>query len=104
MKSHLVIDSTGLKSFGEGEWKVKKHCKEHRRVWRKLHNAVDGKTHEVICTDLSLNNVTDVEAFTTLFRQTHRKIRVAAAVGAYDTRLCHDEMRRKKSQRAYPPS
>ncbi|MCE9998474.1 transposase, partial [Enterobacter hormaechei] len=43
--AHLVVDSTGLKVFGEGEWKVKKHGKERRRIWRKLHLAVDSKTH-----------------------------------------------------------
>jgi hypothetical protein len=64
VKSHtVVIDSTGLKVFGEGEWKVKKHGQERRRIWRKLHLAVDSKTHEIICADLSLNNVTDSEAF-----------------------------------------
>ncbi len=69
---------------------------ERRRIWRKLHLAVDSKTHEIICADLSLNNVTDSEAFPGLIRQTHRKIRAASADGAYDTRLCHDELRRKK--------
>ncbi len=88
--AHLVIDSTGLKVFGEGEWKVKKHGQERRRIWRKLHLAVDSNTHEIICADLSLNNVTDSEAFPGLIRQTHRKIRAASADGAYDTRLCHD--------------
>ena len=87
--AHLVIDSTGLKVFGEGEWKVKKHGQERRRIWRKLHLAVDSNTHEIICADLSLNNVTDSEAFPGLIRQTHRKIRAASADGAYDTRLCH---------------
>ncbi|VCX69128.1 Putative transposase (identified by ISEscan HMM) [Klebsiella quasipneumoniae] len=43
VKSHTVIDSTGLKVFGEGEWKVRKHGKE-RRLWRKLHLAVDSNT------------------------------------------------------------
>jgi hypothetical protein len=60
-------------------------------------------THEVVCADLSLNNVTDSEAFPGLIRQTHRKIRAAAADGAYDTRLCHDELRRKKSARLFLP-
>ncbi|EFG6959885.1 IS5 family transposase, partial [Escherichia coli] len=101
--AHLVIDSTGLKVFGEGEWKVKKHGKERRRIWRKLHLAVDSKTHEIICADLSLNNVTDSEAFPGLIRQTHRKIRAASADGAYDTRLCHDELRRKKISALIPP-
>lgn len=98
-----MIDSTGLKVFGEGEWKVKKHGKEHRRIWRKLHLTVDASTHEVICADLSLNNVTDAEAFPGLIRQTHRKIRSVAADGAYDTRRCHDELRRKKISALIPP-
>ncbi|STQ14490.1 putative transposase [Enterobacter cloacae] len=55
------------------------------------------------CADLSLNNVTDSEAFPGLIRQTHRKIRSAAADGAYDTRLCHDELRRKKISALIPP-
>lgn len=75
---------------------MKKHGQEKRRVWRKLHLAVDAGTHEVICADLSLNNVTDAEAFRELIRQTHRKVKVASADGAYDTKLCHDELRRKK--------
>ncbi|BEL98864.1 MULTISPECIES: IS5 family transposase [unclassified Serratia (in: enterobacteria)] len=101
--AHLVIDSTGLKVFGEGEWKVKTHGKERRRTWRKLHLAVDAKTHEIICADLSLNNVIDTEAFLGLIRQTHRKIKSAAAGGAYDTRRCHDELHRKKIIALIPP-
>ncbi len=58
--AHLVIDSTGLKVFGEDEWRVKKYGQEKHRVWRKLHLVVDADTHEVICADLSLNNVTKV--------------------------------------------
>lgn len=73
------------------------------RIWRKLHLAVDASTHKVICADLSLNNVTDAEAFPGLIRQTHRKIRSAAADGAYDTRRCHDELCRKKISALIPP-
>ncbi|MGY0946924.1 transposase, partial [Klebsiella pneumoniae] len=50
-----------------------------------------------------MNNVTDSEAFPGLIRQTHRKIRAASADGAYDTRLCHDELRRKKISALIPP-
>ena len=59
--AHLVIDSTGLKVFGEGEWKVKKHGQEKRRVWRKLHLAVDAGTHEVICAALVKAEVLFIE-------------------------------------------
>jgi len=80
---------------------VKKHGQAKRRVWRKLHLAVDAGTHEVICADLSLNNVTDVEALPGLIRQTHRQVKVASADGAYDTKLCHHELW-QKNQGAYP--
>lgn len=59
--SHLVIDSTGLKVFGEGEWKVRQHGADRRRVWRKLHLAADSATHEIICADLSLSGTTDAQ-------------------------------------------
>lgn len=42
--AHVLIDLTGLKVDGEGEWKTRKHGKEKRRIWRKLHLAVDSNT------------------------------------------------------------
>jgi hypothetical protein len=72
---HLAIDATGLKVYGEGEWKVKKHGTDRkRRVWRKLHLAVDTSTHEIVATELSLSNVTDAEVLLNLLKQTRRKI------------------------------
>ena len=41
---NLLVDSTGLKFLGEGEWKRKKHQPEYRRQWRKLHIGIDAKT------------------------------------------------------------
>ncbi|RKF64873.1 putative transposase [Erysiphe neolycopersici] len=101
--SHLVIDGTGLKVFGEGEWKVRQHGANRRRVWRKLHLAVDSATHEIICADLSLSGTTDAQALPALINQTHRKIREASADGAYDTRYCHDALLRKKIRPLIPP-
>ncbi|WP_367302407.1 transposase, partial [Klebsiella pneumoniae] len=63
----------------------------------------DGQVAEAMALVRALNNVTDSEAFPGLIRQTHRKIRAAAADGAYDTRLCHDELRRKKISALIPP-
>ncbi len=72
---HLAIDATGLKVYGEGEWKVKKHGTDgKRRVWRKLHLAVDTSTHEIIAAELSLSSVTDAEVLPNLLKQTRRKI------------------------------
>ncbi|MGR2991687.1 IS5 family transposase [Vibrio vulnificus] len=67
---HLAIDATGLKVYGEGEWKVKKHGTDgKRRVWRKLHLAVDTSTHEIVAAELSLSNVTDAEVLPNLLKQ-----------------------------------
>ncbi len=86
---HLAIDATGLKVYGEGEWKVKKHGADgKRRVWRKLHLAVDTNTHEIIAAELSLSNVSDGEALPNLLKKTRRRINEISGDGAYDTRLC----------------
>ncbi|WP_375164131.1 transposase [Shewanella xiamenensis] len=63
-----------MKVYGEGEWKVKKHGTDgKRRVWRKLHIAVDTHSHEIIAAELSLSCVTDAEVMPNLLKQTHRK-------------------------------
>ncbi len=72
--------------FGEGEWKVRQHGADRRRVWRKLHLAADSATHEILCADLSLSGTTDAQALPGLINQTHRKIREVSADGAYDAR------------------
>ena len=84
--SHMVIDSTGLKVFGEGEWKMRKHGKEKRRIWRKLHLAVDASTHEVIAAGVSVESVGDNEVLPTLLNPLRRKIEQVSADGAYDTK------------------
>jgi IS5 family transposase len=55
----LVIDSTGLKVYGEGEWKMKIHGKDKRRTWRKLHLAVDPDTFEIVAMKLTESNKHD---------------------------------------------
>lgn len=84
-----MIDATGLKVYGEGKWKAKKHGTDGKhRGWRKLHLAVDTDTHEIIAAELSLSNVSDGEALPNLLRQTRRRIMEISGDGAYDTRLC----------------
>ena len=57
---HLAIDSTGLKIFGEGEWCEEKHRnKSKRKSWRKLHLGLDLVSGEIICSDLTADDVGD---------------------------------------------
>ncbi len=101
---HLAIDATGLKVYGEGEWKVKKHgTDDKRRVWRKLHLAVDTSTHEIVAAELSLSNVTDGEVLPNLLQQTRRTIKAISGDGAYDTRNCFEAIGRKKATPLIPP-
>lgn len=58
---HLVVDSTGLKVYGEWEWKVRQHGIGKRRTWRKLHIAVDGQAQAVMAVELTANFVGDAE-------------------------------------------
>jgi len=86
-----VIDSTGLKVYGEGEWKVRQHGTTQRRTWRKLHLAVDADNHEVIAAELTAAFVGDAEVLPDLLDQLPAEESVAsvAADGAYDTHTCH---------------
>jgi hypothetical protein len=50
---HLVLGSTGLKVLGEGEWKVRKHGADKRRVWRKVHMIIGAESHEVRAVEMT---------------------------------------------------
>jgi len=82
---NLIFDSTGLKVFGEGEWKVRMHGKSKRRTWMKLHAAVNPDTLEFIATVLTSNAVTDSAAATQIMSsELDGKINTVSGDGAYD--------------------
>ena len=56
---HLLIDSTGVKMLGEGEWKTKKHGADYRRQWRKVHLGIDAQTLEIRAIEITDNAVGD---------------------------------------------
>lgn len=84
--TELVIDSTGLKMFDEGECKVRKYGTEKRRVWRKLHLAVDPSTHDIVAVEVSLENVHDAEVLPTFLNLLRRKLGRVYADCAYDSK------------------
>ena len=67
---HLVIDSTGLKVYGEGEWKQRIHGKQKRRTWRKLHLGVDSDTGEITAVRLTDNTSGDSSQVEPLLEET----------------------------------
>lgn len=52
----LIMDSTGLKVYGDGEWMTKKHGPSKRRTWRKLHIGIDANSGEIVYAELTTNN------------------------------------------------
>jgi Transposase DDE domain len=83
---HLVLDSSGLKLYGEGEWKVRQHGWAKRRTWRKFHLAVDSQTGEVQAAQLSRATVIDANVVAPLLNQIALPIASVAADGSYDRR------------------
>lgn len=86
--THPDIDSTGLKVYGEGEWKIRKLGKEKRRVWRKLHLAMDATTHAIVAAESSLETIADNEVLPTRLKPLRYTIEQVRGDGAYDTLEC----------------
>lgn len=82
---HIVADSTGLKVYGEGEWKVRQHGKSKRRTWVKLHLSIDQATHDIEAVVLTQNNVHDCEILAQMLDQIETPIDQVTGDGAYDT-------------------
>ena len=100
---HLVVDSTGAKVYGEGEWKVRQHGWSYRRTWLKLHLCVDEATLEIISAVASTNNVSDAEVLAELLENVPDKIEQVSADGAYDQRQCYDALNKHGAKAAIPP-
>src|SRR5690348_14747573 len=66
---HLLVDSTGLKIYGEGEWLDQKHGVRSRRRWRKLHLGIDAGTHDIVASELTPDDVGDVSEVPELLDQ-----------------------------------
>ncbi|MDV2995714.1 MAG: IS5 family transposase ISAcma6 [Chroococcidiopsis sp. SAG 2025] len=100
---HVVVDSTGVKVYGEGEWKVRQHGVSKRRTWRKLHLGVDEATGEILAATVSSNNVADGEVLPQLLDNIVEEIAQVSADGAYDTADCYDAIDQREATAAIPP-
>ena len=89
---NIVMDSTGLKIYGEGEWKVRMHGVSKRRTWRKLHVAANPEDGEIQAVLLTENSVSDDQAVAGLLAQIEPTIRDFAADGAYDKRKVYNSL------------
>ncbi len=81
---HLLVDSTGLKLCGVGEWLVEKHGTRTRRSPRKLHRGVDADTGQIVAATLTTKKVDDGAEVGPLLDQVAASVSSFTADGAYD--------------------
>jgi hypothetical protein len=102
---HLLVDSTGIKFLGEGEWKCKKHGPERRRQWRKLHIGIDAQTLQVRAICVTSNNVTDAAVMPQLLTQVpgDELLLTVTGDGASDTPPVHAAVMQRNATPIIPP-
>jgi transposase len=102
---HLLIDSTGIKVEGEGEWNARKHGGPKRRIWRKIHLGIDEETLEVRAVEITGSHIGDAPILPDLIDQIppDEEIASVTADGAYDTRKCHDAIADRGAHAVIPP-
>jgi Transposase DDE domain len=96
----VVIDSTGLKVYGAGEWQREKHGERGRRTWRKLHLAIHPDNNEILASELTTNAVGDLAMVDPLLDQIQSPISSVTADGTYDA----EPVYRAVAQRQPPPA
>ena len=101
----LLVDSTGIKFLGEGEWKCKKHGAEYRRQWRKVHLAIDARTLDIRAIEVTDNGTGDAPMLPELLSQIlpDEPIASVGGDGAYDTKACHAAIALRNAQAIIPP-
>ncbi len=99
----IMLDATGIKVFGEGEWKVKMHGKTKKRKWIKIHIAVDANTQEILQLEMTEGTVADCKIGPKLIKECPKSAKVYLADGAYDTRRCRKAVNDKGAKTLIPP-
>jgi len=102
---NLLVDSTGIKVEGEGEWNARKHDGSKRRLWRKIHIGIDEQTLEIRAIEVTGSKIGDAPMLPDLLRQIapDQEIGSVTADGAYDTRKCHDAIASRNAHAIIPP-
>lgn len=102
--AHLVVDATGIKVFGEGEWKMRQHGKEKRRSWCKLHIAVNEATHDIVMSVVTNATTPDCKMLGSLLSSTTElNVNQVTGDGAYDTHDCYQAAINIGATPCFPP-
>jgi hypothetical protein len=100
---HLVVDASGLKVYGEGEWKVRLRGADKRRTWRKLHISLDADSQQLTSALLTDKDVVDPRCLPRLLKQVEVPVEQVYGGGAYDSRQCYRAIYKRKALPVIPP-
>jgi len=100
---HVVVDSTGVKVFGEGEGKVRQHGYTCRRTWGKVHLGVDEASGELVAAVVTTNNYSDGQVLPDLLAQVEEELKQVSGDGGYDKRQCYAAIQARQAQATIPP-
>lgn len=102
---HIVVDSTGAKVYGEGEWKVRQHGWGKHRTWRKIHLGINPDTGEILCHELTTNSIHDADMAEPLLQQVSPKIKIRSMLGdgGYDKSKVYKTLEKRKIIPIIPP-
>ena len=102
---HLLVESTGIKFLGKGEWKCKKHGVEYRQQWRKLHIGIDAQTMQIRAICVTSHNVSDASVTPDLLDQLPKDESLGSVTGdgAYDSRQVYEAVIEHGATPIIPP-
>jgi hypothetical protein len=101
----VVVDSSGAKVYGEGEWKVRQHGASKRRTWRKFHLAIEPHSNEILSLEVSTNDVTDDEMLPEVLDGIDETIVIEQVCGdgGYDRTNSYQAIAKRKARATIPP-
>lgn len=99
----VILDASGMKICGEGEWKVKVHGRSSRRKWIKIHLAIDADTQEIVAEITTVSSVGDSKLTGLLLDQIPISPKKVLADGAYDRKQAREAIRERKAEPLIPP-
>ncbi len=101
--TYILADSTGLKVYGEGEWKVRKHGAGKHRTWMKLHIGIDSESQQIEAVTLTSNAVDDATEVEWLLGQIKKKVGSFTGDGAYDKDKVRKVLSKSGIRQVIPP-
>lgn len=99
----VAFDATGIKTSGEGEWKVRAHGADKRRGWTKLHIAINSDSQEILAAIVTGSEVHDGEVLEDLLEQIPEGIKDGFGDGAYDSKKNFELLQKYRSMATIPP-